>query len=64
MLKFLNWATLFTSIGIAGIAFILFNHRYGNYICGAYIGTIVMMSALEVGKLVTEKASYILRGIN
>ena len=62
MLKFLNWAALFTSVGIAGM-------RYFSVIgmatifAGAYLGTIVMMTALEVGKLVTAP-SYILRGIN
>ena len=52
MLKFLNWQ-LFTSIGIAGIAAYFSILGMATIFAGAYMGTIVMMSALEVGKLVT-----------
>ena len=53
MLKFLNWLALFTSIGIAGIAAYFSVIGMATIFAGAYLGTIVMMTALEVGKLVT-----------
>ena len=53
MLKFLNWLALFTSIGIAGIAAYFSILGMATIFAGAYMGTIVMMSALEFGKLVT-----------
>ena len=53
MLKFLNWLALFTSIGIAGIAAYFSVIGMATIFAGDYLGTIVMMTALEVGKLVT-----------
>ncbi len=53
MLKFLNWLALFTSVGIAGIAAYFSVIGMATIFAGAYLGTIVMMTALEVGKLVT-----------
>ena len=59
MLKFLNWLALFTSIGIAGIAAYFSILGMATIFAGAYIGTIVMMSALEFGKLVTAAFLHI-----
>ena len=53
MLKFLNWLALLTSVGIAGIAAYFSVIGMATIFAGAYLGTIVMMTALEVGKLVT-----------
>ena len=53
MFKFLNWLALFTSVGIAGIAAYFSVIGMATIFAGAYLGTIVMMTALEVGKLVT-----------
>ena len=53
MLKFLNWLALFTSVGIAGIAAYFSVLGMATIFAGAYLGTVVMMTALEVGKLVT-----------
>ena len=50
MLKFLNWLALFTSVGIAGIAAYFSVIGMATIFAGAYLGTIVMMTALEVGK--------------
>ena len=57
MIKFLNYLALVTSITIAGIAAYFSVIGMATIFAGAYIGTIVMMTALEVGKLVT--AAYI-----
>ena len=53
MIKFLNYLALVTSITIAGIAAYFSVIGMATIFAGAYIGTIVMMTALEVGKLVT-----------
>ena len=57
MIKFLNYLALFTSIGIAGIAAYFSVIGMATMFAGAYIGTVVMMTALEFGKLVT--AAYL-----
>ena len=57
MLKFLNYLALLTSLSIAGIAAYFSVIGMATMFAGAYIGTIVMMTALEVGKLVT--AAYL-----
>lgn len=57
MVKFLNYLALVTSITIAGIAAYFSVIGMATIFAGAYIGTIVMMTALEVGKLVT--AAYL-----
>ena len=58
MIKFLNYLALVTSITIAGIAAYFSVIGMATIFAGAYIGTIVMMTALEVGKLGT--AAYLL----
>lgn len=57
MLKFLNYMALLTSLAIAGIAAYFSVIGMATIFAGAYLGTIVMMTALEVGKLVT--AAYL-----
>ena len=57
MIKFLNYLALVTSITIAGIAAYFSVIGMATIFAGAYIGTIVMMTALEVRKLVT--AAYL-----
>lgn len=57
MIKFLNYLALVTSITIAGIAAYFSVIGMATIFAGAYIGTVVMMTALEVGKLVT--AAYL-----
>tara|TARA_A100001388_G_scaffold273334_1_gene255072 strand:- start:385 stop:1215 length:831 start_codon:yes stop_codon:yes gene_type:complete len=57
MLKFLNYLALLTSLAIAGIAAYFSIIGMATMFAGAYIGTVVMMSALEAGKLVT--AAYL-----
>jgi len=57
MIKFLNYLALFTSIAIAGIAAYFSVIGMATMFAGAYLGTVVMMSALEFGKLVT--AAYL-----
>ena len=57
MLKFLNYMALLTSLAIAGIAAYFSVIGMATIFAGAYIGTVVMMTALEVGKLVT--AAYL-----
>ena len=57
MIKFLNYLALVTSITIAGIAAYFSVIGMATIFAGAYIGTIVMMTALEVCKLVT--AAYL-----
>jgi len=57
MIKFLNYLALFTSLTIAGIAAYFSVIGMATIFAGAYLGTIVMMTALEVGKLVT--AAYL-----
>jgi hypothetical protein len=57
MIKYLNYIALITSITIAGIAAYFSVIGMATIFAGAYLGTIVMMTALEVGKLVT--ASYL-----
>ena len=57
MIKFLNYLALTTSIAIAGIAAYFSVIGMATIFAGAYIGTVVMMTALEVGKLVT--AAYL-----
>lgn len=57
MLKLLNYLALITSIVIAGIAAYFSVVGMATMFAGAYLGTVVMMSALEFGKLVT--AAYL-----
>ena len=57
MIKFLNYLALSTSIGIAGIAAYFSVIGMATMFAGAYMGTVVMMTALEFGKLVT--AAYL-----
>ena len=57
MIKYLNYIALITSITIAGIAAYFSVIGMATIFAGAYLGTIVMMTALEVGKLVT--AAYL-----
>ncbi len=57
MIKYLNYIALFTSLSIAGIAAYFSVIGMATIFAGAYLGTIVMMTALEVGKLVT--AAYL-----
>ena len=56
-MKFLNYLALLTSIGIAGIAAYFSVIGMATIFAGAYMGTIVMMSTLEFGKIVT--AAYL-----
>ena len=57
MIKFLNYLALVTSIVIAGIAAYFSVLGMATIFAGAYMGTVVMMTALEFGKLVT--AAYL-----
>lgn len=57
MINYLNYIALFTSIAIAGIAAYFSVIGMATIFAGAYLGTIVMMTALEFGKLVT--AAYL-----
>jgi len=57
MIKFLNYLALLTSIVIAGIAAYFSVIGMATMFAGAYLGTVVMMTALETGKLVT--AAYL-----
>lgn len=57
MNKFLNYLALATSIYIAGIAAYFSVIGLATIFAGAYIGVVVMTSALEFGKLVT--AAYL-----
>lgn len=57
MLKLLNYLALITSIVIAGIAAYFSVIGMATMFAGAYLGTVVMMTALEFGKLVT--AAYL-----
>jgi hypothetical protein len=57
MIKFLNYLALVTSIVIAGIAAYFSVIGMATIFAGAYMGTVVMMTALEFGKLVT--AAYL-----
>ena len=56
-MRFLNYLALFTSITIAGIAAYFSVIGMATIFAGAFMGTIVMMSALEFGKIVT--AAYL-----
>ena len=56
-MRFLNYLALLTSIGIAGIAAYFSVIGMATIFAGAYMGTIVMMSTLEFGKIVT--AAYL-----
>lgn len=56
-MKFLNYLALATSLMIAGIAAYFSVIGMGIIFAGAYLSTIVMMSALEFGKIVT--AAYV-----
>ena len=56
-MKFLNYLALATSLMIAGIAAYFSVIGMGIIFAGAYLSTIVMMSALEFGKIVT--AAYL-----
>lgn len=58
--KFLNYLALATSLTIAGIAAYFSVIGMATMFAGAYIGTVVMMSALEVGKLVTAAYLHLL----
>src|SRR5210317_830607 len=60
MIKFLNYLALLTSIVIAGIAAYFSVIGMATMFAGAYLGTIVMMSALETGKLVTAAYLHLL----
>ena len=61
-MRFLNYLALLTSITIAGIAAYFSVIGMATIFSGAIIGTIVMMGALEFGKIVTH--TYISFGIN
>ena len=56
-MKFLNYLALATSLMMAGIAAYFSVIGMGIIFAGAYLSTIVMMSALEFGKIVT--AAYL-----
>ena len=56
-MRFLNYLALATSLMIAGIAAYFSVIGMGIIFAGAYMSTIVMMSALEFGKIVT--AAYV-----
>ena len=56
-MKYLNYLALLTSIVIAGIAAYFSVIGMATMFAGAFLGTVVMMSALEFGKLVT--AAYL-----
>ena len=56
-MKFLNALALLTSLGIAGIAAYFSVLGLATIFAGAFLGTVVMMSALEFGKIVT--ATYL-----
>lgn len=58
--RFLNYLALATSLTIAGIAAYFSVIGMATMFAGAYIGTVVMMSALEVGKLVTAAYLHLL----
>ena len=60
MVKFLNYLALLTSLVIAGIAAYFSILGMATMFAGAYLGTIVMMSALETGKLVTAAYLHLL----
>lgn len=60
MVKFLNYLALLTSLVIAGIAAYFSIIGMATMFAGAYLGTIVMMSALETGKLVTAAYLHLL----
>ena len=62
-MRFLNYLALLTSITIAGIAAYFSVIGMATIFSGAIIGTIVMMGALEFGKIVTSH-TYISFGIN
>ena len=57
MEKFLNYLALATSLGIATIAAYFSVVGMATIFAGAFLGTVVMMSALEFGKIVT--ATYL-----
>jgi hypothetical protein len=52
-MKYLNYLALLTSIVIAGIAAYFSVIGMATMFAGAFLGTVVMMTALEFGKLVT-----------
>jgi len=56
-MKFLNYLALATSLMIAGIAAYFSVIGMGIIFAGAYMSTVVMMTALEFGKIVT--AAYV-----
>ena len=56
-MKFLNALALLTSLGIAGIAAYFSVLGLATIFAGAYLGVIIMASALEFGKIVT--AAYV-----
>ena len=60
MIKFLNYLALLTSLVIAGIAAYFSIIGMATMFAGAYLGTVVMMTALEVGKLVTAAYLHLL----
>ncbi len=60
MVKFLNYLALLTSLVIAGIAAYFSILGMATMFAGAYLGTVVMMSALETGKLVTAAYLHLL----
>ncbi len=60
MIKFLNYLALLTSLVIAGIAAYFSVIGMATMFAGAYLGTVVMMTALEVGKLVTAAYLHLL----
>tara|TARA_Y100000593_G_scaffold12595_1_gene23268 strand:- start:17491 stop:18675 length:1185 start_codon:yes stop_codon:yes gene_type:complete len=57
MNKFLNSLALLTSLGIAGIAAYFSVLGLATIFAGAYLGVVIMASALEFGKIVT--AAYL-----
>ena len=57
MERFLNYLALATSLGIAGIAAYFSVIGMATIFAGAFMGTVVMMTALEFGKIVT--ATYL-----
>ena len=56
-MKFLNALALLTSLGIAGIAAYFSVLGLATIFAGAYLGVVIMASALEFGKIVT--AAYV-----
>lgn len=60
MIRFLHYLALLTSLVIAGIAAYFSIIGMATMFAGAYLGTVVMMTALETGKLVTAAYLHLL----